>query len=195
MDSDNETFEDYISIRQQNFDQNSLQVIRDRIKLHGFSDYLKILLHSIDHMTNSYKRYDFLYHCAKETYNACLNQGDLQNEFALIKVLCHGMYHLDNDCGITETLTPDLALEVQRRIVDLLDRDLEKYHAIMFEYTPQLKSHPSLLDCWLVFAGLIFRFNGYQAPYRNNPNQALADALGLTDLYQEYLKSKFNISM
>ena len=187
METQKETFEEYMTIHSTSAHPEDFQKIRSRIQVHqGLSGYLQVLLTNIRFgIHEPQNQYTYLYHCIKETYEACRSEPHQE-----LVLLCQAMYHLETDCGCgaeVPNLRPGMSTKKQNQILQLLDADLEKFHVVMHEYIQVLKPHPVLLEYFLTFAGLIFRFNGYQAPFRTDPQQALADASGLTDLYIDYL--------
>jgi len=69
-----------------------------------------------------------------------------------------------------------------------LDEDRAKFKSIMEEAIRALPSDHKMLVFFLYFASMIFEFNGYQVPPRTDTFKATQDALGLTDLWSEFLE-------
>jgi hypothetical protein len=100
-----------------------------------------------------------------------------------ITKLVTAFHALDTGCGIEEELRPDTPFQETQRLLRLLDEDLLLFGKIYRQHREGMTDpHRTLFT---QFSRLIFRFNGYQAPPRSDPEQAMRDALGLTDLFSE----------
>lgn len=106
-------------------------------------------------------------------------------EYPDIEALMLGLYKLDNDCGDTLPIFEDLSREELSERLHIIDLDREKFKVIFLENYHKIKETSAL---FVEFARLIFQFNGYQAPYRTDPQKASEDAMGLTDLFGEFLE-------
>ena len=138
------------------------------------------------------KRYTYMINCVTELYYSLklmTRTKELDEEFKIIKKMVGMMIQLDDKCGIDEMLTSDLNEEDMSEILQKLDEDEAKFKRILKKIIESNNQSQQryILDFVLSFGELIFAFNGYQPPSRNNPFDAYNDSIGVTDLYGELI--------
>jgi hypothetical protein len=113
---------------------------------------------------------------------------DINNEYNFekqtINEMLKVMYELDEKCGKvcyeSETITPEQ--------LELLDADRLKFKTILKKYLMEHLMENKLSSMYiLIFAKLLFQFNGYQAYERKSFSQAIRDAHGISDLFGELM--------
>ena len=114
-----------------------------------------------------------------------------------LDILLHGFYDLDIRCGIAcdsdlgsdsasdSDSETDLKNDPDLIYLAKLDEDFANFKNYYINTKSRLNG---IYGKWFqTFAELIFLFNGYQAPARLDPAQAVRDAMGLTDVFDELL--------
>jgi hypothetical protein len=120
----------------------------------------------------------------------------MTTEISRLSELVHGLYELDCLCGNSGSTTKmnigqdeeddGEEDEFYESLVEL-DKDREKFK-ILFSKNYDLIEGDVERELYIKFANLIFMFNSYRAPIRIDPKKAYNDALGLTDLFGEFLE-------
>lgn len=177
-----DSFEDYISVSDQHI--NSFGRVIDKFGVFG---YIKTVITDIrDKYKNQFlEGYSFILWNCKHLYKLCKDKN--LPEYPQIEILTKSFYSLDTKCGNALGITPDLSNEEFTIRINALDQQREKFKNIFIE--SYSKINDSVLKLLFVeFSRLIFKFSGYQAPYRLDKEKALQDAMGLTDLFGEFLE-------
>jgi len=182
-----ETYEEYISHKTNIKDQKLLLSV---IQKFGFDEFLSRMMSLSESEDDSHDAYDAL-RLSIINVNSILqnNPNEIsKTENEKISILLHAMYEFDEHCGISEELRPNMPQEEELRILKILDSDREKFKQILIKYIKICGNDEILFDFIAHFAKLIFMFNGYQAPMRNDPLIALRDSMGLNNLFVELLE-------
>jgi hypothetical protein len=119
-------------------------------------------------------------------YYSFKTKSEYKEEAKRIEKILHAFHSLDCECGGVD-YEPGELVPGSEKLIDL-DADREKFKNIL---EAQIKTFEGLdLSCVLMFAKLIFKFNGYQAPLRDDVSLAIMDALGISDLFGELLNEE-----
>ena len=123
--------------------------------------------------------YDLLFGAASRLYRARTSSGFTENHpviAATINTVVSCVYELDELCGGATTYREDMLLA--------LDGDMQKFTRYLSARLRETSSK-SAVQFILFFAELVYVFNGYQAPVRATPQEAVRDAAGLSDPFNE----------
>lgn len=184
---DIESFEEYIS---SSIDERWITNFREMFSRHGIESILeKTYVSYVTIPLDMKDQYDNTLHVFKHAYAAAKLTVCNSDELKQLDILVHGFYELDNLCGV-DTDKPLHKLNQKDQLDELmkLDKDFIKFKDYYIKTKTQL-SKDIFVKWFRVFAKMIFTFNGYQAPPRIDPKQALMDAMGVTDLFEELLGS------
>lgn len=163
-----ETFAEYTTFK---FNEQHLDKYKQIIEKMGVVGYLESMIPDIRGKYRQDLRtcYDFIVKNCQYLYKAAPDIPGL-------KTLMEGLYDIDTKCG-SEASSQSLAA---------LDRDREHFKMLFKQHREKI-TDPVMKTIFEEFSRLIFRFNGYQAPSRLDPAQAIRDAMGQTDLFGEML--------
>lgn len=182
-------FDDYVSGK---YDQKDLEKLLENFRKVKFTLFVKSVLHFAENEDDLREKYSILkfsmieqYHCLKYS-----KDNEFVEEKQIIKMLLDAMYELDCKCGIfidvTEYNKKLSDKKDSKQLLKLLDEDKLKFKKILVRHIKLLQSKDKLYVLYLLqFAELIFGFNGYQAPPRDNIRQAINDSYGLNNLFEE----------
>jgi len=182
-----ETFEDYIKI---NIDQLEIDACRIVIECSGIDILLTTIYETV--ITQKYGQnpkwyYKFILQNILSIMELANMDNDEQLKY-LLTPLIMGFYEIDINCGIDEWVTPKSSKTETNKIIKLLDEDRIKFNDLFITNYNKIDNE-LCKKIYLQFCRLIFNFNGYQAPFRLSAKKATQDAMGLTDLFGEYLES------
>lgn len=175
-----ESFEEYINLHTEElwidrfcamFAQNSIEEILEMT-------YLKFRTTHLDMKS----QYNNALHVFKHAYIASKKLTCDSEESKQLDIFVHGVYELDALCGVYWNDPDDLEQLAK------LDEDFIKFKDYYIKTKTQL-SKDIFMRWFKAFAKMLFLFNGYQAPPRLDPQQAMRDAMGLTNLFEELLGS------
>ncbi len=137
-----------------------------RIKSNGIQRFLIDLILLSKHLKS------------KDLYNKMLY------EISFIETILKEKKEFEVEIQLLETLNVCMKELDNCNINNELKENLKKFKAILSDSLAKVQGNEA--HTYLIkFARLVFLFNGYQAPPRTDPQQALKDALGETDLFDE----------
>jgi hypothetical protein len=178
-----ETFEKYVH---SNIPDNVLQDIIKSVNEIGLSKLTKIVRKKTNYLPPR-DAYDVIRIASIQNYYCYKNYSDkFTEDVSDFNIIIHGIYELDVTCGIDDTLNPHLSQKEELKILTKLDEDELKFGNILKKYLVLFKNS-EMKKLFKSFAKLIFMFNGYQAPERTDPQQAVRDSLGMSDLFGEFI--------
>lgn len=134
------------------------------------------------------KQYGIILKGVKEIYTIVEMDLNFTNEFHSVKNLLYGMYELDTKCGIEYELNQ--SSDKCMILLNMLD-DKIKFGKILMECIPKIMNQHAL-RIFLFFGRLLYTFNEYQPPKKNNVKRIVLDMCGYIDHYQEYIDDIFN---
>lgn len=151
--------------------------------------------HYLTELSDKRDIYSYLLNCITEIYVAMKNmenRDETMNEsYELIKQMIIIMKEFDTECGLEEGLSMNQTEEKQIEILEKLDEDKELFKQKFKKMINESTLPEFAMEFLLVFIELIFNFNGYQAPPRTDPLEAISDSLGYTNLYEEMVNEIF----
>ena len=165
---DIETFEEYFKPLQ----EDSLKELRN---FFTNDRTITVLLFETSQLKmNKRDKYDHMRGVIREVYYTCTDNIEIKN-------LANAMYEIDCFCGVDTSPDPnDLSPE------DLVKLDNDKIRFVKLLQKGFNKLNKAYTQMYLLeFSGLVYAFNGYQAPPRSDVGHAIRDAYGLTNPFKE----------
>ena len=133
-----------------------------------------------------FERYKYLYKFMLGNLSLLLTIAESDEQKSNLKTLKKFIYELDA-YGLDIHLTPEMTEEETTDAITKLDDEKTLFARTMSEAITTYKNRKEYLRFVLAFGRLCYRFNEYQAPRRLTYEEAVKDAMGLSDHYAELI--------
>jgi hypothetical protein len=183
MNTKPETFEDYAIIK--NLSDENVNIVYKKILELQLSGSVKLIndISSYFISTNKKHTYSLLVNYIIQLYNVWkLKEKEISEPITELDYLIHGIYELDCSCEHFIPNTYGSSKKLKQQIK--LNYNINKFKMILKKYLYLLRVE-ECIDLLLLFAGLIFEFNGYHLS--DNTDQKFNDVFDMNDLFQKIL--------